>query len=52
MKETEYTEYTLREFELTSIDDVSGTSFIWKIWYKPLTFSPANYGYVHFSQGK
>ena len=28
MKETEYTEYTLREFELTSIDDVSYTSFI------------------------
>ena len=28
MKETEYTEYTLREFELTSLDDVSCTSFI------------------------
>ena len=28
MKETEYTEYMLREFELTSLDDVSCTSFI------------------------
>ena len=28
MKDTEYTEYTLREFELTSMDDVSCTSFI------------------------